>query len=199
MKYLALALALLTVNAHARDPGYQWLDLGYTYHEADSGGLEIETQQVDLDLAIDFGDGNTSTPEDFYLRLAVARSTADVELNGVDLGDLDGTTYAMLVGGRITFAQSTDWFFEVGGMRLDIEDFSDETYAFNTGIRSARGPFDLKLQVGLRGETDLTDDTIITSVEAEYFFLEQLAVGAGVAYDNGLDDQVYRVHMSYHY
>lgn len=198
-RQLAALLFLFAANTQADELSYSWIDVGYSWNTLEEGDLELETTQIDVDIAIDLGK-SAKDLERWYLHLSFADSKADLEFAGVDLGSADGNAYGLLIGSRLPVVRKTvDWYFEVGGLRIDLEDLGDEALVARTGIRGLFGPVEVAGAIGYRDELDFADDTVIYTVTTEFHFNDAFGLGGAVAYDDTTEEEIYRVFLSYHY
>jgi len=167
---LASIFGVLSLNAFAASPSYDFVKAGYVQADIeDAGDFEPTGFQIQ---------GFKSLNENVYLTGRYGQLSEDV--SGVDI-DLDYVSAG--VGYRYGLTQNTDFFGEVTYeyVNLDIELDSisgedDNGYGITAGIRSM-----LSEQFELRGAIryiDIEDDETAFEIGADYFFTPQFSFGA---------------------
>ena len=167
---LASIFGVLSLNAFAASPSYDFVKAGYVQADIeDAGDFEPTGFQIQ---------GFKSLNENVYLTGRYGQLGEDV--SGVDI-DLDYVSAG--VGYRYGLTQNTDFFGEVTYeyVNIDVELDSisgedDNGYGITAGIRSM-----LSEQFELRGAIryiDIEDDETAFEIGADYFFTPQLSFGA---------------------
>ena len=167
---LASIFGVLSLNAFAASPSYDFVKAGYVQADIeDAGDFEPTGFQIQ---------GFKSLNENVYLTGRYGQLSEDV--SGVDI-DLDYASAG--VGYRYGLTQNTDFFGEVTYeyVNIDVELDSisgedDNGYGITAGIRSM-----LSEQFELRGAIryiDIEDDETAFEIGADYFFTPQLSFGA---------------------
>ena len=167
---LASIFGVLSLNAFAASPSYDFVKAGYVQADIeDAGDFEPTGFQIQ---------GFKSLNENVYLTGRYGQLGEDV--SGVDI-DLDYASAG--VGYRYGLTQNTDFFGEVTYeyVNIDVELDSisgedDNGYGITAGIRSM-----LSEQFELRGAIryiDIEDDETAFEIGADYFFTPQLSFGA---------------------
>ena len=167
---LASIFGVLSLNAFAASPSYDFVKAGYVQADIeDAGDFEPTGFQIQ---------GFKSLNENVYLTGRYGQLGEDV--SGVDI-DLDYASAG--VGYRYGLTQNTDFFGEVTYeyVNIDVELDSisgedDNGYGITAGIRSM-----LSEQFELRGAIryiDIEDDETAFEIGADYFFTPQFSFGA---------------------
>lgn len=159
------AISGMSSAALAASPDWRFVEGGYTNAElgnADFDGLNVS--------GVYLLENNIYVTGEYRM----------LDESGVDL---DMTTLG--VGYRMPLNASTDAYFGANFERIDVENYDDNGYSVNAGVRSM-----ISEQVELLGELgyyDVDDGDVTVKVGANYYFNPRWAVGASYEKIDDLD------------
>jgi hypothetical protein len=160
---------LLSTSAWAAPVSYTNIDIGLVRNELDSSSLNVDGEGLLVRASFDFNDA-----------IFAFGQLTDV---GYD-DDIDGTTWALGIGGHVPVTTALDLVGRVGFLRNDINTLGGRDNEQGYLVQAmARGLIlqNLELEGGVQ-HSHLSDSENNTSVivEGRYFFTKHVAAGAAL-------------------
>jgi hypothetical protein len=160
---------LLSTSAWAAPVSYTNIDIGLVSNELDSSSLNVDGEGLLVRASFDFNDA-----------IFAFGQLTDV---GYD-DDIDGTTWALGIGGHVPVTTALDLVGRVGFLRNDLNTGGGQDNEHGYLIQGmARGLIlqNLELEGGVQ-HSHLSDSENNTSVivEGRYFFTKHVAAGAAL-------------------
>ena len=185
---LALALGVVSINAFAAAPSWDYVQAGYVSTDFDDADIDFKPSGFSLSGAKLLG-------ENVFVTGTYSQQSDDIF--GVDI-DLDMASLGL--GYRYGLTQNTDFFGVVSYENIEIsgagESEDDNGYGLTAGVRSI-----VTDSVELRGAIrylDIADDGDTFFVAgADYFFSPQFAIG--VSYETSSDLSFFNVNARYNF